>query len=82
MCSPDVVVLDVDAAPDGAGFSVLEALALNGFQGRVIVLSLRDGPALRARASHHARRRWSRSLQPPLTELRRERLSDDAGHLL
>jgi DNA-binding NarL/FixJ family response regulator len=49
-CQPDLIVLDFDAAPDGGGFVVLEGLSQLGYHGRVVVLSLRDGPALRAKA--------------------------------
>ncbi len=48
-CTPDVVILDVDTAPDGC-FVLLDELAGRGYRGKVALLSLRDGAALRLKA--------------------------------
>ncbi|MCX6023845.1 MAG: response regulator [Chloroflexi bacterium] len=52
LCTPDVVLLDFD--PDnGSGFALLDALAEHGFQGKVVVWSLRGGASLQKRVEEH-----------------------------
>lgn len=47
--APDIVILDVDTAPDGC-FVLLDELNMRGYHGKVVLLSLRDGSALRLKA--------------------------------